>query len=46
MSYAINLPVDEGTFDIIHDQLGIIATITITDVGDEAWEVLIDETPL
>jgi hypothetical protein len=46
MNFAINLPVEEGTFDIVHDQLGIIATITITEVADEQFTVEIDETPL
>lgn len=46
MIINVSLPVSEGTFNIDHPDLGIVATVTVTEVGDEEYEVAVDATPL
>jgi hypothetical protein len=44
--FNVQLPVEAGVFDIEHPVLGIVATITVTEVGDEEFTVEVDVTPL
>jgi len=44
--YSVHLPLSEGVFNIVHDELGIVATITVTEEDDEMYSVSVDVTPL